>query len=243
MRRPASTLVLVLAALVALAHGCSGRSIVIGGDPLGAGGTDAASVVTGGGGVVSGGAFPTGGVGVGGTIPVGGTQATGGFVVGGAGGALATGGTTIPVGGTSSAVCGYNEGGEGNAEGIFDPYPCVAYEDGEGYRRSCPRYEDTWGFTCFANGGLSCSPNGNPYCAACSCAVPCETGADCPLGITGQPADCIGSETLAKSCFLLCIDGESGVECPRGMTCTRYPGVDRDVCVWVSYEPFGQPPI
>jgi hypothetical protein len=221
MKRPTSALVLVFGALVALADGCSGRSIVIGGDPLGSGGNGGSDT----GGVVGGG--------------VASAAATGGVF--GLGGSSAPGGSSIPVGGTAPASGGSTA--EGGADGVVDPYPRVAYEDGQGYRRSCPQSESAWGFTCwnFDNQPHACQPSGDPYCNACSCAVPCETSADCPAGITGQPAECIGSATTVKSCFLVCTEGDP--PCPLGMTCSLYPGVYTDVCVWLSEKPFGQPPI
>jgi hypothetical protein len=203
MTRRALSIALWFALLSAAASGCSGHSVVIGGDPFGEAGQPS-----------SGGALPGGGFS--------GSSSSGDSGFGG--GSL--GGT----GGQSAA---------GGAGGLFDPYPLVAYEGGQGYRHSCPHYDEVWGFTCwnFADGPRSCKPSGDPYCNACSCAVPCEDGTDaCPPGVTGHPAICVSSATTMRSCFLGCSDGN----CPAGMTCSRYPGAERQVCVWVS-EP-GPPP-
>jgi hypothetical protein len=204
---------------LAVALGCSARSIVIGGDPLGDAGEGASTPAMGG-------------------ISAGGTFA------GGSGGSSATGGTLIPIGGTSSSTGGSATQGGIGAEGggdALDPYPRVSWEDGQGYRRSCPPYEDAWGFTCwnFQDETRGCRPNGDPYCNACMCAVPCDGGRDCPLGITGHEADCISSATTTPSCFLVCDDGL----CPYGMTCTKYPAADRFVCMWLSEQPIVEPPV
>ena len=203
MTRRAPSIALWIASVSAVAAGCSGRSVVIGGDPLGDAGEPATGGFTSPGGFA--GAFSSGGTGFGGStlFPVGGAQATGG----------------------NGAVAGDG--------GAFDPYPLVAWEEGQGYRSSCPHYDEVWGFTCwnFQSGPRSCSPSGDPYCNACSCAVPCDDQThSCPSGVTGHPAICVASATTMRSCFLACSDGV----CPTGMTCSRYPGADQQVCVWVS---------
>lgn len=231
---------------VGVAQGCSGRSVEIGGDPRPEGGTVSGGAFSGG--ATTGGAFPTGGVsgaftsgGVSGAFPVGGTPASGGvFLTGGTSGS-ANGGSVISGGTAGASTNGGTAGvtGEGGDDGV-DHYPPVEWGDGQGYRSSCPEYDTGWGFTCwnYEGGTRSCSPNGSPYCNACSCAVPCETQHECPRGITGAPADCIASATTAKSCFLVC---DLTMVCPTGMTCVRYPGTERDVCMWVTEEP-GRPP-
>lgn len=198
MTHRALSIALWFALVSAAASGCSGRSVVIGGDPFG----EAEQSETGG----FSGSVSSGGSGLGGgSLSVGGTPSTAGRA--------ATGGTG----------------------GLFDPYPLVAWEEGQGYRHSCPHYDEVWGFTCwnFADGPRSCRSSGDPYCNACSCAVPCEDGTDaCPPGVTGHPAICVSSATTIRSCFLACSDGG----CPAGMTCSRYPGADRQVCVWVNEQ-------
>ena len=142
-------------------------------------------------------------------------------------------GGTSTLGGTSGS--GTAEGGEAG----FDPYPPVAWENGQGYRNACPRYGDFWGFTCwnYETDTRSCKPSGDPYCNACSCSAPCQSAPDCPYSVTGARADCIASATTAKSCFVVCDD----TECPTGMTCTPYPGAARRVCVWVSEPTYAHP--
>jgi hypothetical protein len=228
MKHRVAALVLFVAGFVSAGPGCSGRSIVIGGDPL-----DSGDDLDRSGSSSSGGAFVSGGSG--------GSVVTGGVGIGGASGTPATGGTLVPTGGAVSSTGGA-QSVEGGADGVGDPYPRVAWEEGQGYRRSCPRYDDgTWGFTCWNVSGAgtnSCGIDGSPYCNACSCAVPC--GPDpCPFGLDGHPAICVGTETTQNTCFLEC-DDEA---CPTGMTCARFPGTVVDVCVWVSEQPFGQPPL
>ena len=220
MNRGALCFGVFLGLFVAVVPGCNARSIVIGGDPLGDA-DDGAS-----------------------TPAMGGLSGNGTFV-GGSGGSLASGGTLIPFGGKSSSTGGSVAQGGGAAEGggadVLDAYPRVSWEDGQGYRRSCPRYDDAWGFTCwnFEGETRGCRPDGNPYCNACMCAVPCDGGRDCPRGITGHQADCISSATTTPSCFLVCDDGI----CPAGMACTKYPAADRFVCMWLSEPPIVQPPL
>ena len=221
MNRAALGFGVFLGLFVAVGPGCSARSLVIGGDPLGDEGDGA-----------------TGGAG--------GTSASGGAImVSGSGGAQASGGSIIPAGGTSPSIGGSaiqgGVGADGGSGDAVDPYPRVSWESGQGYRRSCPRYDDAWGFTCWHFDGEThgCRPSGDPYCNACMCALPCETGDDCPNGITGHEADCIASATTTPSCFLVCDDGP----CPTGMECTKYPGADRFVCMWLSEPPIGQPPL
>ena len=219
MTRPAFSLALRVALVSAVASGCSGRSVVIGGDPFGEGDGSAG----------------------GGTLPVAGGAGLGGsFSSGGSGGTTSTGfggSSLLPIGGNSATGGDPATGGEG---GIFDPYPPVAWEVGPGYRRSCPHYDEIWGFTCwnFEGETRSCKPSDDPYCNACSCAVPCEDETHaCPPGVTGHPAVCVSSPTTMRSCFLSCDDGR----CPTGMACSRYPGADRQVCVWISEPP--RPPL
>jgi hypothetical protein len=203
---------------VAVGPGCSARSIVIGGDPLGDGGELGAAAM---GGIAAGGTF-----------------------AGGSGGTPASGGTLSPIAGASTSTGGSGtQGGVGAGGGgdAVDPYPRVSWEDGQGYRRSCPRHDDAWGFTCwnFEAETRGCRPNGDPYCNACMCAVPCDGGRDCPRGTTGHEADCISSATTTPSCFLVCDDGI----CPTGMKCTKYPAADRFVCMWLSEPPIVEPPV
>jgi hypothetical protein len=217
MRRGALGFGVFLGLSVAVGPGCSSRSIVIGGDPLG----DAGELST----------PAMGGLSSGGTFASGGTPASGGTLIPIAGASTSTGGS-----GTQGGV-----GAEGGSGAALDPYPRVAWEDGQGYRRSCPRHDDAWGFTCwnFEAETRGCRPNGDPYCNACMCAVPCDGGRDCPRGITGHEADCISSATTTPSCFLVCDDGV----CPYGMTCTKYPAADRFVCMWLSEQPIVEPPV
>jgi hypothetical protein len=227
--------------LLALIGGCGGSSIVIGGDPNGEGGelvTGAAAT----GGANAGGAFPNGGVSVGGSFSAGGSLGVGGSSFGGTstyggasgafttGGSTAQGGTSVLTGGTSgSAGSDVGPGGEGN----FDPYPRVFWEMGQGYRSSCPRWDDVWGFTCWNHQDSvsgSCSLDGSPFCNACSCAVPCGLEAECPESLSGFAARCLSAPMNVASCFVLCRDGT----CPTGMTCSMHPGNGELVCVWVS---------
>jgi hypothetical protein len=220
MSHRALALALWVGALAAAAPSCSGRSVVTGGAPA------------------SGGAFSSGGALVSGGVA--GSTVTGGVGIGGASGTPAAGGSLIPVGGASTGGSQTAEGGEGS---VVDPYPRVAWEDGQGYRRSCPQYDGVWGFTCWhfdgGPGSSSCSPTGDPYCNACSCAIPCGSLVECPRGVGQHEAVCIGTSDTVLSCFLYCPDGI----CPAGMTCMRYPGGADKVCVWVSEQPFGQPPL
>lgn len=215
---------------LAAAGGCSGNSIVIGGDPNGEGATSGAEA--------SGGSdFVTGGNGGnGGTFITGGTGATGGAI--GPRGGAPYGGTTGVNGGTSTipgsggvSGTGIAEGGEG---GVVDAYPRVFWEGGQGYRTACPTWGDTRGFTCWNySSGMThaCTLDGSSYCNACSCAVPCETSADCPAALTGQRAACLSSTTNVPSCFVLC---EARTHCPTGMTCMSHPGSGEMVCAWWS---------
>ncbi|HEX6273934.1 MAG TPA: hypothetical protein VFZ53_12890 [Polyangiaceae bacterium] len=225
-----------------------------GDDALGgsnAGGTSGGIFPTGG--SIVGGAFPVGGS-YGGTIPTGGTIVTGGTAsggppyggtstFGGTSGAVSVGGSlpggTGPAGASAFGGTGGTSGvtGEGGNGDDFDPYPEVGWEGGSGYRYACPRYGDFWGFTCWnyelTLGSRSCRPDGNPYCNACSCSVPCETASECPAGPHSGTPDCIASSTTAKSCFLTC---DYPNRCPSNMTCTTYPGTNRNVCMWVIGE-------
>jgi hypothetical protein len=188
--------------------------------------------VFGSGGAPTGGAFPTGGSNGGGVFPTGGSNGGGVFPTGGT---PITGGTgyggTGAQGGASGS--GFAVGGGGNVE----PYPRVAWEMGQGYRSACPRWGDTWGFTCWhhteANESESCTLDGSVFCNACSCAVPCETSADCPTTIAGDEAACLAAPTNVPSCFVLCYPSTPRL-CPDDMTCSRHPGTGDFVCVWVS---------
>ena len=225
---------------LAVAVGCSGRSVVIGEDPNETGPISAPTggVFGGGGTPITGGAFPTGGTVItGGTFPIGGTS-TGAF-----GGTLAYGGTSAyggasiggAVNGGTNIVTGGTAGsGDG---GIVDPYPRVLWEMGQGYRNACPRWGGTWGFTCWhysdTNRSESCTLDGSVFCNACSCAVPCETSADCPPTLAGDEAACLAAPTNVPSCFVPCYPSTPKL-CPDGMTCSQHPGTGDFVCVWVS---------
>ena len=221
--------------LLAAMSGCSGRSIVIGGDPNGEGGT----VVTGGafasGGVTAGGAFGSGGVSIGGTFPNGGSSIGGSIPVGGSVGGP-YGGTSIggsALGGTSTITGGTSGAGPGG-EGAVDPYPRVFWEMGQGYRNACPQWGDIWGFTCWNHQdsvSASCSLDGSPYCNACSCAVPCGVEGECPESLDGFAAACLSAPMNVATCFVLC---RNGAGCPGGMTCSTHPGNGELVCVWVT---------
>ena len=197
---------------------CSGRELVLGGDPTGVSGTAGSGV----GGAIGGAPAVVGGASVGATAGTGGVGgATGGApaVVGGSGGSVTagSGGTSyVPVGGAAN-----------------DPYPPVTYDAGQGYRTSCPSYDGAWGFTCWHDeGGASttCGLDGTPSCNACSCAVPCGPRDECPSGKNGEPAECVGSTTTVKSCFIVCDE----TDCPLGMICSDYPGTDAHVCMWTE---------
>ena len=220
--------------LLAVMGGCSGRSIVIGGDPSGEGGGAATGGVTAGGafpngGVTAGGAFPNGGASIGGTFPAGGSVGTSGAPFGGSSiGGSALGGTGTLTGGTGGSDIG--PGGDGN----FDPYPFVSWQEGQGYRSACPEWDDVWGFTCWNHQdgvSTSCGLDGSPYCNACSCAVPCVPSVECPKSLSGDEARCLAAPTNAPSCFVTCNPGKG---CENGMTCSQHPGTGDFVCVWVS---------
>jgi hypothetical protein len=188
-----------------LAAACGGRELSLGGDPALL--TASAS---------------------GGTPSAGAGQA--GSVAGGAGGtsAAGTGGISLELGGSGGSSAEGATGGAGDR-----PYPPVRWGNGEGYRDVCPEYDGTSGFTCWyeASGvGTACPTVDTPDCNACSCAIPCEEPSDCPSGPLGEAATCLGSDTNAKSCFLACAEGP----CPVGMTCSTYPGVEGQVCMWVD---------
>jgi len=195
---------------------CSGRELVLGGDPNGLSSTAGAGNTAG-----------TGGV---------------GGAIAGTGGTAATGGTTyVPVGGTGGTAgiggTGIIVAGAGN-----DPYPPVAYDDGQGYRTNCPEYGGTWGFTCWhdENGtSATCGLDGTPTCNACSCAVPCGPRDECPSGKNGEPAICVTSTTTVKSCFIDCDESD----CPLGMVCSDYPGTAAHVCMWTEAGIGQNPPL
>jgi hypothetical protein len=197
-----------------VASACSGRSLSLGGDPLALSSTQ--------------------GGGTGGTI----TGGTGAVEAGGVGGTTGgTGGTTGGTGGTAGVILIPGNGGSGAeaATGGADhnPYPLVTWQDGQGYRGVCPEYDDTSGFTCWneASGSSNtCALDGTPICNACSCAIPCDESADCPLGLGGETAVCVGTSSNVKSCFLSC----EGVDCPLGMGCSTYPGEGSRVCLWIE---------
>lgn len=164
------------------------------------------------------------------TLSVGGPGGAGRLGAGGTGGAIAfggTGGSEIAIGGNGGSALG-GAGGESD-----DPYPPVAWANGQGYRDVCPEHDETSGFTCWheeSGTGTTCALDGSPVCNACSCAVPCEDASDCPGGAFGEPAGCFGSSNNVSSCFLTC-DGGS---CPTGMSCSTYPGTNDRVCMWVE---------
>ncbi len=184
---------------ISLVVGCSGRDLVIGGDPE----REAAQT------------------------PAAGSSGTDAGTGGAAGSSSAGSGAVIGSSGGSSGA-----GAEGGAPTGDDPYPPVAWENGTGYRTSCPSYENTWGFTCWSLSDVatSCETDGDPPCNACSCAVPCDQDADCPLGRNGEAAVCAGSSTTVRSCFISC----EGDPCPTGMSCSDYPGGTARVCSWVD---------
>jgi hypothetical protein len=188
----------------------------------------------------TGGVFPTGGsfiTGTGGAVNggtstgvFGGTTASGGAATGGA----VNGGTTTSTGGQGgSSGSSITEGGEGSV----DPYPRVSWDMGQGYRSACPRWGDTWGFTCwhFADEqeSQSCTLDGSVYCNACSCAVPCETSNDCPPTLAGEEAACLAAPLNVPSCFVLC-HPSTPKPCPDGTRCSRHPGTNEFVCIWVN---------
>lgn len=218
--RPLSVWLLV----VLVGAACSGREMVLGGDPNGlsatAGGGDMAG--TGAVGGTTGGAPAVGG-GIGG---VGGATGGAPAVVGGSGGSATAGsaGTTdVPVAGAAN-----------------DPYPPVTYDEGQGYRTSCPSYDGAWGFTCWHHedgASTTCGVDGTPSCNACSCAVPCGPREECPSGKNGELAECVGSTTTVKSCFIVCDE----TDCPLGMVCSDYPGTAAHVCMWTE-QGVGQAP-
>jgi hypothetical protein len=149
---------------------------------------------------------------------------------GGTGGGSGSGG--VPGGGTSGIIIpSGGSAGTGAAGAANDPYPPVIYDNGQGYRASCPDFGDVWGFTCwhFENGMPStCGLDGTPSCNACSCAVPCGPRDECPNGRGGELAICVESPTTVKSCFIDCDEQN----CPVGMTCSDYPGTQAHVCIW-----------
>jgi hypothetical protein len=158
----------------------------------------------------------------------GGTTGGIGGTTGGIGGSTGgTGGVLLPNGGTSGTAAAGAGGAEDN------PYPPVTWQNGQGYRDVCPEYDDTSGFTCWhyeLETGTTCGIDGSPTCNACSCAIPCDEPGDCPPGLQGESAACLGSDTNVRSCFLACEEGD----CPLGMECSNYPGGSARVCMWVE---------
>lgn len=154
-----------------------------------------------------------------------------------------TGGSDAAAAGSSgSNALGSDAGtagaGGSSGSGITIPpasssYPWVPWAQGVGYATYCPDDPAGKGFTCWnhdADGSRACEDDGDPYCNACSCRVSCESAANCPSSGNGQAVDCLGSEEVARSCFVLCGEGGS---CPGGMTCSNHPVLGRAVCVWV----------
>jgi len=193
---------------------CSGRELSLGGDPNGLSGT-------------------AGNSGTGGAVA--GTGAAGGS--GGNGPAGAAGSIDVMTGGTG-AVAGVAGTGVAVAGAANDPYPPVIYDNGQGYRSSCPEIDGVWGFTCWNHEGdtsSTCGLDGTPPCNACSCAVPCGPREECPDGKNGELAECVGTDTTVKSCFIVCDE----TDCPLGMVCSDYPGTAAHVCMWTE-EGVGQ---
>jgi len=198
--RPESRALSVWPLVVLAGVACSGRELVLGGDPNGLSGTAGAGNVAG-------------------------TGAVGGATTGGAPAVAGTGGSATA--GTSYVLVG-GVGGAAN-----DPYPPVTYDEGQGYRTSCPSYDDVGGFTCWHDedgASTTCGLDGTPSCNACSCAVPCGPREECPSGKNGEPAECVGSTTTVKSCFIVCDE----TDCPLGMVCSDYPGTAAHVCMWTE---------
>jgi hypothetical protein len=198
---------------------CSGRELVLGGDPL---------PLTGSAGDASG---------VGGSMGSSAGSSTAGAYATGTGGAsgMPTGSGGTIVAGGSAGTPGSSGSSVGDAGEGPDPYPPVAYSNGLGYRESCPEVDSTWGFTCWhhENGESStCGVDGSPACNVCSCAVPCGPTEQCPRGKSGESAECVTSSTTVSSCFITCGDGT----CPLGMTCSLYPGTMSRVCMWEAQD-------
>lgn len=149
------------------------------------------------------------------------------------------GGTSgVPAGGTGPGPC--VDGGGGNCNPVIegDPYPEVEWENGMGYLDSCQMLAGSHGFSCWHYDGTDSELCADPTtCNACLCFIPCdrEVGgvAACPPGFTGTATPSCVHETpnTVGTCMLLC-DGSTS--CPEGMTCTPYPGLAIDVCMWVA---------
>ena len=175
---------------------------------------------------------PTGGSNAaGGTTAAGGTGGSAGDDAGGTSG-MSAGGASA--GGASAG--GTSAGGTGGIVIEGDPYRRVEYENGQGYVDSCQAFDAGHGMSCWHfDGSDSSLCEDDNSCNACLCYLPCdqEVAPTCPAGLTGNAAPrCVHeTPTTIGSCMLLC---DETTTCPDGMTCTPYPALSIDVCMWIA---------
>ena len=218
--------------------GCGGSNKGVEGGP--AGGIDGGNPVTGTGGVVGGGGTPAvgggGNVGAGGTAGVTMALPTGGIVAagGGPGGALGTGGTTIPACGQAGMNC--CDGNTCNGGGccvsgicLSTGGSCIGLGGGICNNGSCGSCGGPGQPCCGSNPAVGVCTAPNTACNNGSCSTCGELGSLCCPGASGGAAKCNSSNAICTGNVCLAC-GTPGSQCCPGNRCAS-PGCCYDnVC-------------